>query len=232
LQAESSFPSLACDQTARDVADLRALPGTRAELDTSRRVMGADEGDERIGDAFTAAAVQSLSDQGRLKDYKVLHFAAHALLPGDLKCQTEPAIVTSVPPDAADANAALLTASAIERMELDAELVILSACNSGAGNSGAGDGSGGGESLSGLARSFFAAGARAMVVTHWYVEDSAASALISTMLREWQADRAGGVAGALRTAQLRLIDRPEQPAWRHPFYWAPFALLGEGGGPQ
>ena len=66
-----------------------------------------------------------------LKNYRILHFATHALLPSELTCQSEPAIVTSDPAGAPDATQALLTASDVAQLNLDADLVILSACNSG-----------------------------------------------------------------------------------------------------
>ena len=123
---------------------------------------------------------------------------------------------------------ALLTASDVMGMHLDANLVILSACNSG--------GPGGktaGESLSGLARAFFFAGARALMVTHWSVNDQVTAYLIADTLRRMRAEPSLGVAGALRQAQLAMLadaghGLPAEVA--HPFFWAPFAIIGDGGG--
>ena len=157
-----------------------------------------------------------------LSNYRILHFASHALLPAELKCEDEPAIVTSVPAGAKDASGALLTASEIAALKLDADVVILSACNSG----GAG-GATGGESLSGLARAFFFAGARSMLVTHWSVNDQTSAFLVADSLRRLTAAPAGGLAEALRQSQLALMGGTVT-ATAHPFYWAPFALIGEG----
>lgn len=158
----------------------------------------------------------------------MLHFATHALLPTDLRCQSEPAIVASAPPGAPDASGALLTTADVMALDLDADVIVLSACNSGGPG-----GATGGESLSGLARAFFFAGARSMMVTHWSVNDQAAALLVADTLRRFKAGDPDGVAGALRGAQLSLLDgagtgMPAQLA--HPFYWAPFALIGEGRG--
>jgi CHAT domain-containing protein len=90
-----------------------------------------------------------------------------------------------------------------------------------------------GESLSGLARSFFYAGARALMVTHWAVNDQTAAFLVADMLRRMRDHPAMGVAEALRTTELGMIDgagKDLNPAVAHPFYWAPFAIIGEGGG--
>jgi CHAT domain-containing protein len=120
-----------------------------------------------------------------------------------------------------------LTASDVTGLDLDANVVILSACNSGGpGNTTSG------ESLSGLARSFFFAGARSMLVTHWSINDQTSAFLIADTLRRLVSGEDGGLAGALRAAQLGIIERAgkDLPAnLSHPFFWAPFALIGEGG---
>ena len=165
--------------------------------------------------------------RSRLKDYRILQFSTHALLPAELRCQSEPAIVTSAPPNAPSASGALLTASAVVNLDLDADLIILSACNSGGPG-----GSTAGESLSGLARAFFYAGARSLEVTHWAVNDQVAAFLVADTLRRLRDNPALGVAGSLRDAQLAILadagkGLPAEIA--HPFFWAPFAVIGEGG---
>jgi CHAT domain-containing protein len=223
-QAARSFPGATCADSARLLAGLPALPGSQKELEAARALMGASPSDELLGAAFTADAVTRMP----LKDYRTLQFSTHALLPAELRCQDQPEIITSAPPGAADASGAMLSADRILGLNLDADLVILSACNSG--------GPGGtvaGESLSGLARSFFYAGARAMLVTHWSVNDQAAAYLVTETLRRMHADAGVGVAAAMRGAELSLLDAavhtPNSPA-AHPFVWAPFAVIGEPGG--
>ena len=222
-QAETSFPGAACGNTAQLLAGLPALPYAGKELAAARELLGASPADELLGANFTVPAVLHT----KLKNFRILHFATHALLPAELRCQSQPAIVTSDPTGAANATDALLTASDVMGMHLDANLVILSACNSG--------GPGGrtaGESLSGLARAFFFAGARALMVTHWSVNDQVTAYLIADTLRRMRAEPDLGVAGALRHAQLAMLadaghSLPAEVA--HPFFWAPFAIIGDGG---
>ncbi len=219
-QAQASFPAGTCADSARLLAGLPLLPGARDELAQARAVMGAGASDELLGLAFTAAAVR----QAALRDFRVLHFATHALLPTDLACEDEPAIVASGLPDAPNASGALLSASSVAQLQLDADAVILSACNTGGPNGGAA-----GESLSGLARSFFYAGARSLLVTHWPVNDQITRILVVNTLKNYHENPARGLAEALGDAQRGLIGQAkgDLAALAHPYYWAPLALIGE-----
>jgi CHAT domain-containing protein len=223
VQAQASFPGATCADSAQLLAGLPPLPGADKELNAARALLGASPADELLGTAFTSEAVLKTS----LKNYRILHFATHALLPTDLRCQSQPAIVTSDPANAPDASGALLTTADLVGLDLDADLVILSACNSGGPG-----GATAGESLSGLARAFFYAGARSLLVTHWSVSDQVAAFLVADTLRRMQQDPGLGVAGALRNAQLSMLDQAGKglpPEIAHPFFWAPFAVIGEGG---
>ena len=223
-QARRSFPASECTASAEALSRLSSLPFAKRELEAARLLLGAQTSDELLGEAFTAANVLTRN----LRDYRVLQFSTHALLPSEIACQTEPAIVTSTPPGAVDARGALLTASQVAGLNLDADLIILSACNSG--------GPGGtvaGESLSGLARSFFYAGARALMVTHWSVNDQTAAYLVADMLRRMRDQPQLNITEALRATALAMLDGAGNDLnadVAHPFYWAPFAIIGEGGG--
>ncbi len=222
-QAQRSFPAATCGESARLLAGLPRLPLAGRELDAARQILGGRTTDELTGPAFTASAVI----KARLRDYRVLHFSTHALLPAELRCEDEPAIVTSAPAGAVDASRALLNATDVVGLDLDAEEIILSACNTG----GPGE-STGGESLSGLARAFFYAGARSMLVTHWSVNDQAAAYLVADTLRRWREAPADGMARAVQGAELGMLAAAghAMPAdLAHPFFWAPFAVIGEGG---
>ena len=226
VQAEHTFPHGACADSARLLADLPPLPFARRELAAARELFGASPADEKLGASFTVPAVE----QADLAEYRVLHFATHAILPSELRCLSEPAIVTSPPPGAASASQALLNTDNILGLKLDADLVILSACNSG----GPGE-SHGGESLSGLARAFFFAGARALLVTHWSISDQTSAFLIADTVRRFIAGNDRGLEGSLRAAELGMLEgagKTLPAALSHPFFWAPFALIGEGLGQQ
>jgi CHAT domain-containing protein len=202
-----------CRNEAQLIAALPPLPNTRAEV---RAIIGTlDAPDSAIvaGPEFTKAALRAMD----LGDYRIAYFATHGLLPYTLECVPEPALIVSVPPQGGTGG--LLTASEVSDLELDADLVVLSACNTG--------GPGletGGEALSGLARSFFYAGARSMLVTHWEIPDQST---VDLMVGTFKGAAEGQtIAAALRESQLRLID---DPATSHPFSWAAFTVVGDGG---
>ncbi len=157
-----------------------------------------------------------------LSQYRVIYFATHGLLPGELRCQSEPGLALSPPetPPTSTENDGLLSSSKIAALRLNADLVVLSACNTGGSG-----GKFGGGALSGLAESFFYAGARSMLVTHWQVP-SVPTVRLTTSLFE-RLTSAGGTAQALQQSQLNLLNNPETA---HPFFWAAFTLVGESGG--
>ncbi len=217
-QAEQTFPGTTCKDSAQLFSELPPLPSAMRELTAARELLGASPDDQLLGRNFTVPAVT----RAELSDVRVLHFATHAILPTDLTCQSEPAIVTSAPAGAKSAADALLTSSDIMQLNLDANVVILSACNTG----GAG-GRTAGESLSGLARAFFFAGARSLMVTHWSVNDQAAAYLVASTLAAYR--NGGSIAAALRTAELGMLDNAGKSlpaALAQPFFWAPFAAIG------
>src|SRR5262249_1385701 len=117
----------------------------------------------------------------------------------------------------------LLTASEVAHdVKLDADWVVLSACDTAAT-----DGTPGAEGLSGLAKAFFYAGARSLLVSHWAVESHAAVRLTTGA---FAALAAGGIgrAEALRRSMLAMLDDKTHPFYAHPMFWAPFVLVGEG----
>jgi CHAT domain-containing protein len=221
-QLAASFPAERCGADAAAVASLGRLEGTLDEVRIAGQLLGARPTDLKLGRGFTAEALRG-ADLGQRR---IIHLATHALLATELNCLNEPSILLTPQPGAADAASAFIRASDILGFKLDADLVILSACNTGGGGD---NRDGGGEALSGLARSFFFAGARGLMVTHWAVNDTAAQFTIADSMRR-QA-QGGSSAAALRGAQLAILDEagkrlPE--TWGHPFYWSPFALIGDG----
>ncbi len=220
-QALGTYNAATCKDSAAEFAQLPHLPYATLELKAAAAVFNATPDDELLGPDFTVPNVEGAN----LKNYRILHFATHALLPTDLPCQNSPAIVTSAPIGAKDANLALLSSGDVTNLKLDANLVILSACNTGGGEAG-------GEALSGLARSFFYAGARALMVTQWSVNDQVSAYLVADTLSRFSAGADGGAAGSLRAAQLALINDAGKGMAANiadPFFWAAFAVIGDGG---
>jgi CHAT domain-containing protein len=168
-----------------------------------------------------------------LADRRVIMFATHGLVPGDLDGLQQPALALSAPQVAGDAGGGdgLLTLDKILGLRLDADWVVLSACNTAAA------GSEGGEAVSGLGRAFFYAGARALLVTNWPVETRSARLLTTDIFRRQAEDARLSRAEALRQSMLDLIDRggPKRGdsllfSYAHPIFWAPFSLVGDGAG--
>ncbi len=147
-----------------------------------------------------------------LNDYKVLAFATHGLVAGDLKGLAEPALVLTPPAKGTEHDDGLLTASEVAQLKLDADWVILSACNTAAA-----DGTPGAQGLSGLAKAFFYAGSRALLVSHWPVVSDAAVAITTRMLAE-AAKPGVGRAEAHRRAMMAMIDDKDRPHFAHPLF--------------
>jgi CHAT domain-containing protein len=162
-----------------------------------------------------------LSETGELAKYRILHFATHGALAGQLSSSTEPGLVLTPPATASERDDGYLSASEIAGLKLDADWVILSACNTAAG------GAEGAEALSGLARAFFYAGARALLVSHWAVASDATVKLITGAVERMASDKGVGRAEAMRQSMLALIDKGEDYE-THPALWAPFVVVGEG----
>ncbi|TNF18179.1 MAG: CHAT domain-containing protein [Rhodobacteraceae bacterium] len=207
-------------EDVRQVADLAPLPNTAKELRRLAATMGVGPESVHLARAATETAVKTL-DMSRAD---VVAFATHGLLADGLPGLTEPALVFT-PPDVPSAeDDALLTASEAAQLKLSADLVILSACDT-AGS----DGTPGAEGLSGLARAFIYAGARAILVSHWPVDDYAASVLTTGMLDRMYADDARGRSEALRQSALDILADTSEDRFAHPRIWAPFVVVGEGG---
>lgn len=205
-----------------DVAKLKALPwlrGSRLELETLKSRY--PDSVVRIGAEATERSVRSL-DAPALERARFVVFSTHGLMAGS--AASEPGLVLTPPDEATEADDGYLSASEAAQLKLNAEFVVLSACNTAAS-----DGRPGGEGLSGLARAFFYAGARSMMVSHWEVSDAATTKLITETFASLDARQATdpGVRARALQAGMRAV-RAERP-WAHPAYWAAFTLVGEPG---
>jgi CHAT domain-containing protein len=181
---------------------------------------------------FGRAANEQNVETIDLSRFSIVAFATHGLVPGDLDGLTQPALALSAPQLAGIKGDGLLTMEKILALKLDADWVVLSACNTAAG---AGAGA---EAASGLGSAFFYAGTRALLVTNWSVHSASARELTTDLFRRQGADPALSRAEALRQAMMTLLDGPGLVdsaghtvfTYAHPLFWAPYSVIGDGGG--
>jgi len=214
------------DLASAGLGELPRLPDTAEELREVALSLGADpKRDIFLGEKASEETVETM----RLDDRRVVMFATHGLVPGDINGLTQPALALSPPAIAGGRGDGLLTASKILGLKLDADWVVLSACNTGAA------GGAGARAVSGLGGAFFYAGARALLVTNWPVETVSARLLTTGTFRHQAADATRSRAEALRQTELDLIDNKGAVnaegrtvyAYAHPIFWAPFSLIGD-----
>ncbi len=192
-------------------ADIPPLPDTRKELQALAKQLGG--GDLRFGTAATRAAVLSAP----LLDKRVVAFATHGLMPGELPGVSKPALAMAA--TGTEGESPLLELDDVLSLKLNAQWVLLSACNTAAGEQG-------GAAMTGLVRGFFFSGARSVLATHWSVDSLASAALVPAALLP--GEQTTSRAEALRQAQLALADgRVGQGRWVHPYFWAGYALFGD-----
>jgi CHAT domain-containing protein len=206
---------------------LDRLPGTREELLTVAALLGANaETNLFLGSRATESEVRRLNASGRLGQAKVIAFATHGLLAGEVQGITQPALVLTPPAVPTEEDDGLLSMEDVLQLRLpQTEWVILSACNT------AGD-NGSGESLTGLARAFFFAGARSLLVSQWSVDDRATMVLMEEIFQRYGRSPLLPPSGALQAGMLALLDHavkdPNRRYFAHPYAWAPFMVVGDG----
>lgn len=203
------------------LANLPALPDTRCELQHAARLF-ADKSRLLLQGDATETQLKALSRSGELASYRNLSFATHGLIAGEVGA-SEAGLVMTPPATPSAEDDGLLTTGEIAQLQLDADFVFLSACNTAAGSAGNDEG------LSGLASAFFYAGARSLLVSHWPVYSDAATRLTTQIVSRVKADPGLGLSDALRFAMLDILDDPgSDQRMRHPAFWAPFMIVGEG----
>ena len=208
-------------RSALRYADIPTLPETRDELFAIAKTLGGDAGkDLMLGAQATRESVLVANKSGQLGKQRVIAFATHGLMAGDLPNLTQPALAMTSTKDA-DTNvlAPLLTLEDVLGLKLNADWVVLSACNTAAADGKAE------EALSGLARGFFYAGGRSLLVTHWAVDSDSAVTLTTETFKHYQNNPTAPKAESLRQAMLTVLNNPSTA---HPTYWAPYALVGDG----
>lgn len=202
---------------------LPPLPETKDEALSIARTLGASvQRDVVTGPAATRTSVLRESASGGLARRNVLMFATHGLVPAQVPGLDQPALAMAREPGATLPS--LLQLEDVLSLQVDADWVLLSACSTAAADSVRGD------PLSGLARGFFFAGARALLVTHWEVESESAAAITTRTIERFVRNPRLTRAQALQQASVELIEgRNADADWAHPAFWAPYALVGNGG---
>ncbi len=228
-----------CYRYRYSLAQMPALKETRTEVVDVAKAVGGDASGANyaFGADFTDTGVIKKTDLG---GYRVVYFATHGLLDEDNPCLST-ALVTSYGGDGSDA---LLTLAKITSLHLDADMVVLSACNTGSNGHAKGRqaedadksgkaklvaipriGGAGGEALGGLVTSFVQAGARNVVVSNWEVDSGTTERLMIALFNRRGVSQAGALAEAERTLM-------GEPRFSHPYYWAPFTVVGDGDRPM
>lgn len=207
----------------RALRNMARLPGTAIELNNMRAALGAPESAIKLAEQATETAVRTAD----LSNTRIIAFATHGLTANDRSEIVEPGLVFTPPREATDEDDGYLAASEVATLRLNADWVILSACNTAAG-----DGSEGAQGLSGLARAFFYAGARNLLASHWPVNDDvAAEVTVRTIELERDNEtltRAQAFQQAMREVRMDETHDTAQASWAHPAFWAPFTLIGDG----
>ncbi len=201
----------------RELARLQRLPESADEIRAMADVLGAGPDAVFLRERASETQVKKTD----LSRYRVVAFATHGLVSGDFKGLVEPSLVLTPPATATESDDGLLTASEVSQLRLHADLVVLSACNTAAS-----DGTPGAEGLSGLAKAFFVAGTRSLLVSHWPVESRSATRLTTEMIRHMAREPESTSAEALRRSSGALRMDPARAEHAHPAFWAPFVLVG------
>ncbi|MCT2401386.1 CHAT domain-containing protein [Novosphingobium mangrovi (ex Huang et al. 2023)] len=199
------------------IAQLSRLPGTATELEAIRSALHASKNGLFLG----RNATETMVKQTDLSHVGILAFATHGLLAGEIDSVVEPGLVFTPPEEATEMDDGLLTASEVMQLSLSADWVILSACNT-AGGEGTNA-----EALSGLARTFFYAGAKSLLASHWQVRDDMAALLSSRTVLLRQEDPSISRAEALRRTMIDIRKNSPDETAAHPSSWAPFVVVGD-----
>lgn len=223
--ASIGFNSSLGGQALADPGMLRSLarlPGTARELKALESAFGSDRSRIVLADAASESAFK----RADLTGLSVLALSTHGLVAGEAGAG-EPGLVFTPPLEASEKDDGYLSASEVAALDIEADWVILSACNTAAG-----DGTRGATGLSGLVRAFFFAGGRSVLASHWPVKDAVAEKMIPLVLSLQRQNPGWTRAEALQAAQRAIRDDTtgdeDLESWAHPSAWAPFTLIGDG----
>jgi CHAT domain-containing protein len=212
--------------SSAELALLPGLPDTSLEVKEIGQALGAKPEDIHLHEKASVRQVM----QTDFSNKSVVMFATHGLVPGELDGLTQPALALSSPEVTGEKDSdGLLTMDKILELKLNADWVVLSACNTASSDGNA-------EALSGLGRAFFYAGARALLVSNWPVDTVASRQLMTDLFKRQTSSSGISKSEALRQAMVELIDRGEYRelgvsdanySYAHPLFWAPFVLVGD-----
>jgi len=211
----------------RSLSGLPNLPETRDELKQIALSLGASDDNIFLGEKANESNVRN----SNLKDFRVVAFATHGLVADDLDGLEQPALALTPPEEASEDDDGLLQMGEVLGLELNADWVVLSACNTASGDESLAN-----EGLTGLTQAFFYAGSRALLVSLWPVESTSTQQLTTAMFSAAKQDQMLGRAASLQAARKHLIDGPgymldgkELFSYAHPIFWSAFIAVGEGG---
>jgi CHAT domain-containing protein len=220
------FSGLFGERGLADVELLRhaqPLPETETEVRSFSKLLEGREEDLFLRSNASEAAVRA----NGLGDYRVIVFATHGLMGGELASGSEPGLVLTPPSSASIEDDGLLTASEIMNLRLDADLVVLSACNTAAS-----DGRPQAEGFSGLTRAFLDAGARSVIVTHWAIPSEPAVEVTARMIAARKGDPKLSWSEALRRSFEQVVNEVGGPLFAHPASWGAFTVVGAESTPE
>ena len=210
--------------SSAEVSILPRLPDTNDEIQEIAKVFNVDP--KRDIYLQKRANLDEVL-KANLSNRKVVMFSTHGLVPGELNGLTQPALALTNPEVLGQKGDGLLKVDQILTLKLNADWVVLSACNTAAG-----DGEGA-EALSGLGRAFFYAGARSLLVSSWPVDSQASRKLMTDLFNRQNQDKAMSKPQALQQASLQLLSqgqpdaKDENYSYAHPLFWAPCMMVGD-----
>lgn len=225
----SARPDLAGVTRSGGIADvnllrrLSSLPETADELSALSQSMGFVERDVLLREAATEERVKR-SDLSR---FGILAFATHGVIAGAAFDGSEPGLVLTPPDKGSQEDDGFLSMSEVAQLKLDAELIVLSACDTATS-----DGRPMADGLSGLARAFFVAGARNLLATHWEIPSLPSVEVTTRMMAAYRdavekgQASGGGWALSLQKAQSELIEYVGDSSFAHPASWGAFQVIG------
>lgn len=218
ISTQDVFTTRSLGPGLADVDALREAPSLPETADELRALAAALHG------APDAVFLQERATETQVKHadlgrFRFLAFATHGVMAGELAGADEPGLVLTPPAVASAEDDGYLAASEVAALQLRADWVVLSACNTAAA-----DGTPGAEGLSGLANAFFYAGSRALLVSHWPVASLPTRELVTAAVGNYAARPDRGKPQALHDAMIAMMANPQ---YEHPFYWAPFTVVGD-----